>query len=166
MPLLKEGEIVADPWVAVDDDADIPAAIPIIVSQERWLARANELAGRNAPIGIRLKSHQAPSTIADDLHRFSLVALEFPHFKDGRAYSYARILRERYGFEGEIRAVGNVLRDQHLFMIRCGFDAFEVRDGENPAEWRKHAEAFSVFYQPATDRRPTALELRHPQAAE
>ncbi|HEX9568047.1 MAG TPA: DUF934 domain-containing protein [Rhodospirillales bacterium] len=166
MPLLKAGEFVADPWVTVDDGAEIPADVPVIVSQERWLERAKELAGRNAPLGIRLKSHQSPATIAEDLHRFSLVALEFPHFKDGRAYSYARLLRERYGFKGEIRAVGNVLRDQHLFMIRCGFDAFELRDGEQPAEWRKHAEAFSVFYQPATDRRTTVLELRHPKAAE
>ncbi|MBI2977394.1 MAG: DUF934 domain-containing protein, partial [Rhodospirillales bacterium] len=121
MPLLKEGAFVADPWVTVADGADIPADVPVIVSQERWLERAKELAGRNAPIGVRLKSHQSPETIAEDLHRFSLVALEFPHFKDGRAYSYARLLRERYGFKGEIRAVGNVLRDQHLFMIRCGF---------------------------------------------
>ena len=166
MPLLKNGEFVADSWVTVDDGAEIPADVPVIVSQERWLERAKELAGRNAPLGIRLKSHQSPATIAEDLHRFSLVALEFPHFKDGRAYSYARLLRERYGFKGEIRAVGNVLRDQHLFMIRCGFDAFELRDGEQPAEWRKHADAFSVFYQPATDRRPTVLELRHPKAAE
>ena len=166
MPLLKSGEIVADPWVAVDDDAEIPADSPAIVSQERWLARARDLAGRNAPLGIRLRSDQSPETIAGDLDRFSLVALEFPHFKDGRAYSYARLLRERYGFKGEIRAVGNVLRDQHLFMIRCGIDAFELRDGETPAEWNKHAKAFSVFYQPATDRRRTALELRRAHAAE
>ena len=166
MPLLKAGELVADPWVVVDDGADMPADAPAIVSQERWLERAKELAGRNAPIGIRLKSHQSPDTIAEDLHRLSLVALEFPHFKNGRAYSYARLLRERYGFEGEIRAVGNVLRDQYLFMIRCGFDAFEVKDGEDPAEWKKHAQAFSVFYQPATDRRTTVLQLRHPKAAE
>ncbi len=166
MPLLKEGAFVADPWVSVDDAAEIPADSPVIVSQERWLQRAKDLAGRNAPVGVRLKSHQSPAAIAGDLDRFSLIALEFPHFKDGRAYSYARLLRERYGFKGEIRAVGNVLRDQHQFMIRCGFDTFELRDGEDAADWNKHAEAFSVFYQPATDRRATALELRHRRAAE
>jgi len=166
MPLLKDEALADDPWIAVADDQELPADSPVIVSQERWLARAKDLAGRNAPIGILLKSHQSPAAIAGDLDRFSLVALEFPHFKDGRAYSYARLLRERYGFKGEIRAVGNVLRDQHQFMIRCGFDAFELRAGEDPAEWRKHANAFSVFYQPATDRRVTALELRHAKPAE
>jgi uncharacterized protein (DUF934 family) len=166
MPLLKDETLIDDPWVSVDADGDIPAGRPAIVGLDHWRARRDELAGRNAPIGIRLRSDQSPAAIADDLQRFSLVALEFPVFKDGRAYSHARLLRERFGFKGEIRAVGHVLKDQYLFMRRCGFDAFEVAQGEDPADWRKQAAAFSAFYQRAADARPSVLDLRHAKPAE
>ena len=89
-----------------------------------------------------------------------MVALEFPKFRDGRAYSTARLLRERYGFAGELRAVGDVLRDQFLFMHRCGFDAFEVADEQAVAAWRKAIAEFTVFYQTATDGRAPAGALR------
>ena len=74
-----------------------------------------------------MHSDQSPELIADDVQRFALVALEFPKFRDGRAYSYARLLRERYGFKGELRAVGDVLLEQLFFMLRTGFDAFELQ---------------------------------------
>jgi uncharacterized protein (DUF934 family) len=86
---------------------------------------------------------------------------EFPRFRDGRAYSYARLLRERYGFEGEIRAVGDVLMEQLMFMLRVGFDAFEISE-QNPLEaYRTAVGEFSVWYQPTGDGRPTAVSLRH-----
>ena len=89
------------------------------------------------------------------------MALEFPKFRDGRAYSYARLLRERYGFEGELRAVGDVLLEQLFFMLRTGFDAFEI-ESPNPLEdYRTALADFSVWYQPAADGRPTAMQLRH-----
>lgn len=161
MPLLKDGKLIDDPWTNVDDNTRLPDMAPVIVSRERWLEGAKELAGRNTPLGIRLNSDQPPSSIAGDLHHFSVVALDFPKFADGRAYSYARLLREYHGFDGEIRAVGNVLRDQYLFMLRCGFDAFEVEGDARAEEWRSHAEAISVFYQPATDgRRPAHSKRR------
>src|SRR3546814_6954056 len=94
------------------------------------------LRGHNGRLGLRLKSDQSPAGIAEDLGHFQLVALEFPRFGDGRAYSYARLLRERSGFKGELRAVGNVLRDQFLFMLRCGFDAFEVANENAVDAWR------------------------------
>ena len=166
MPLLKDDALIEDAWVAVADGDDIPASSPAIVSLERWTTLSKELAGRNAPLGVRLRSDQSPAGIAGDLHRFSLVALEFPTFKDGRAFSHARLLRERYGFQGEIRAVGKVLKDQYLFMRRCGFDAFEIAAGEDPAQWRRQAAAFSAFYQRAADARPSVLDLRHAPAAE
>jgi uncharacterized protein (DUF934 family) len=89
-----------------------------------------------------------------------VIALEFPKFGDGRAYSYARLLRERYGFRGELRAVGNVLRDQALFMLRCGFDAFEVTEGTPIEGWREALGEISVVYQPTADGRPVAHGLR------
>src|SRR3546814_3790777 len=90
---------------------DLPGG-DVIVTLEQWQAGRERLRGHNGRLGLRLKSDQSPAGIAEDLGHFQLVALEFPRFGDGRAYSYARLLRERYGFKGELRAVGNVLRDQ------------------------------------------------------
>ncbi|MCH8809777.1 MAG: DUF934 domain-containing protein, partial [Proteobacteria bacterium] len=115
---------------------------------------------RNAPLGIRLRSDQPPKLVLDDLDRFAVVALEFPKFGDGRAYSYARLLRERYGYRGELRAVGNVLRDQALFMLRCGFDAFELAEDSALEGWRESLAEISVFYQPTADGRSPAHALR------
>ncbi len=95
-----------------------------------------------------------------------MIALEFPSFGDGRAYSYARLLRERHGYRGELRAVGNVLRDQALFMRRCGFDAFEVAEGTGIAGWREALGEISVFYQPTEDGRPATPALRNQGAAD
>ena len=160
MPLIKDDEFVVDPWVAVDDEEDLPEGAPAIVSLKRWQAERVALAGRNAPLGIRLRADQPPAPIAEDLDRFQVVALEFPSFGDGRAYSYARLLRERFGYRGELRAVGNVLRDQALFMRRCGFDSFEVAEGTGVDGWREALGEISVFYQPTEDGRPAAPGLR------
>ncbi len=161
MPLIRDGALADDPWVTVDDGTGLPMDGPAIVSLERWQAHRDELLGRNAPLGVRLKSDQSPALIADDLDRFAVVALEFPVFRDGRAYSYARLLRERYGYRGEVRAVGEVLRDQFLFMLRCGFDALEVKDENTAGQWREAVSEISVVYQPAADSRVPAWTLRH-----
>jgi uncharacterized protein (DUF934 family) len=161
MPLIKDDEIVTDPWTSLDDEAALPEGAPAIVGLDRWRSERETLARRNAPLGIRLRADQPPKEIAEDLDRFGVIALEFPSFGDGRAYSYARLLRERYGYRGELRAVGNVLRDQALFMRRCGFDAFEVADGTAAAGWREALGEISVFYQPTEDGRPAAPTLRN-----
>ena len=159
MPLIKDGDLIDDPWLRVADDQDLPDG-PVIVSLERWQDAADDVVAHNGPLGVVLMSDQSPDLIADDLGRFDLVALDFPAFTDGRAYSYARLLRERLDFEGEVRAVGNVLRDQVAFMVRCGFNAFEMAD-TNAAEAFKQALAeVSVTYQPAGDARRPAMALR------
>ncbi len=160
MPLIKDDEFVEDPWIDVDDEEALPEGAPAIVSLARWRSERAALSGRNAPLGIRLRADQPPETIAGDVDRFQVIALEFPNFGDGRAYSYARLLRERHGYRGELRAVGNVLRDQALFMRRCGFDAFEVADGTAVEGWREAMGEISVFYQPTEDGRPAAPGLR------
>lgn len=160
MALIKDGAVVDDPWVAVADDADLPQARPAIVTLERWRAERDALIGRNAPLGVRLASDRSPAEIADDLDRLALVALEFPVFTDGRAFTSARLLRERYGYSGEIRAVGNVLRDQILFMVRCGFDAFEMSSARAASEWRQAAAEIDVFYQAPYARREGGAGLR------
>ena len=159
MPLIKNGALIDDPWLRIADDQDMPDG-PVIISLQRWQEAADDIAAHNGPLGIVLASDQSPDLIATDLGRFDLVALDFPAFTDGRAYSYARLLRDRLGFKGEVRAVGNVLRDQVAFMVRCGFDAFEMAD-DNAAEAFKQAlDEITVTYQPATDARRPAMALR------
>jgi uncharacterized protein (DUF934 family) len=161
MPLIKDKRIVADRWCYVDDDAPLPAAGGVIVSLVRWRAERSALAGRNSPLGVLLNSDDRAEDIAADLAYFEVVALEFPAFKDGRAYSTARLLRDRYHYVGELRAVGDVLRDQLQFLARCGFDAFEYA-GKTPAdEALKAFYEIEVVYQTATDRRRHAALLRH-----
>ena len=105
MALVKNKAVIEDPYTDVTETEDVPATGAVLVSLERWQAERGALAGRADPIGVRLASDQSPELIADDLGSLSLVALEFPAFKDGRAYSYAHLLRDKYGFTGEVRAV-------------------------------------------------------------
>ena len=169
MSLLRDGALAEDPWVAVDDDAPLPAAGTPIVSLARWQRERDILRARNGALGVRLPNAASVAAIADDLDRLALVALEFPKFNDGRAFSQARQLRERYGYGGEVRATGQVLRDQLLFMTRCGFDAFEIAKGDPVAAWADALAEFTVFYQPTGDGRLSALhqrlQLRHSESA-
>lgn len=160
MPLIEDGKLVDDGWVSVADDEDLPANKPVLISLDKWLGDRDRLGQRNAPLGIRLKAGQSPDLIAADLDRFDVIALEFPVFTDGRAYSYARALRERYAYAGQVRAVGNVLRDQYFFMRRVGFDAFEVAAGTDIEDWLESDREISVLYQPSIDGRPTAPARR------
>jgi uncharacterized protein (DUF934 family) len=158
--LVKNGELVTSSFVDVSGAEAIPADGPVIVDLDQWKAHRDELLRRGTPLGIRLHSDQPPELIADDLPRFTVVALEFPKFRDGRAYSYARLLRERYGFKGELRAVGEVLLEQLFFMLRTGFDAFDIQSANPLEDYRTALADFSVWYQPAADGRPTAMQLR------
>jgi uncharacterized protein (DUF934 family) len=160
MPLVKAGGIIEDPYVRALDDAPVPEGVPVIVPAQRFLADASELVARGAPIGVLWPNDRRVAELEPWLAGLSLIALVFPKFRDGRAYSQARLLRERYGFRGELRATGDVLRDQFQFLLRAGFDAFEVK---KPADARVFAEAaarFSVFYQPSADGRLPALRRR------
>ena len=160
MPLLKDGAVVEDPWIFVADDQEMPSRGSVVVSLKRWRDERERLIMRDGPVGVRLTSEQTPGEIGEDLEFLGLVQLEFPAFTDGRPYSNARRLRERYGFEGELRAVGEVLRDQYLFLHRCGFDAFEVKPGERVEDWAAAIGAISTPMQPAADAAAPAISLR------
>jgi uncharacterized protein (DUF934 family) len=149
MPLLKDGEIVADTWTTVEAVEDLREGTPAIVPVSLWREHRESLTGRNAPLGIRLNSDESPDLIAGDLSHFDVVALAFPKATDGRAYSSASLLRERYGFTGEIRAVGHLARDQAMFMWRCGFDSFEIPAADDAGAWIAAMQRFSVAFQPA-----------------
>lgn len=148
MPLLKDHKIVDDGWVRVADDIPLPANASPIVSLARWKAEGDALNPNGGPLGILLRSDETVEEIADHLDRFDLIALDFPTFKDGRGYSMARLLRERYGYEGEVRAVGNVLRDQIAFMERCGFNSFEIEKSDDLESSAMATAEISVAYQP------------------
>ena len=161
MALIRDDALADDDSRLLTDDEALPATGKIVVSLARWQKEREALLARMAPVGVRLKSDESPEAIAADLDRLALVELEFPKFRDGRAYSNARILRERYGFKGELRAVGDVLMEQLHFMLRTGFNAFEIA-GPDPLKQYQTAKAeFSVWYQPTGDGRPTAISLRH-----
>ena len=161
MALVKDGRIVDDPFVDASALEALPADGPVIVSLEQWQAHRDALLARGAPIGLKLKSDQSPEAVADDVDRFAVIALEFPRFRDGRAYSYARLLRERYGYTNELRAVGDVLLEQLFYMVRTGFDAFEIQSADPLRDFEVAMGDFSVWYQPTADGRPTAMQLRH-----
>jgi len=160
MALVKNGELAASSFVDASGAEAIPPTGPVIVSLEQWKAHRDELLKRGTELGIRLHSDQPPELVAADLPHFAVVALEFPKFRDGRAYSYARLLRERYGFKGELRAVGEVLLEQLFFMLRTGFDAFDIQSADPLKDYRTALADFSVWYQPTADGRPTAMQLR------
>ena len=161
MPLIKGEAFVENVFTPLADDQEAPLGRPIIVSLKRWQAEREQLFGRNVALGVRLTSDQAPDLLGDDVHRLAVIALEFPKFRDGRGYSWARLLRQRLGYKGEIRAVGDVLRDQWLFMTRCGIDAFEVKPGTRLEDFRAALAEQTVFYQPSSDRVTNVLSLRH-----
>ena len=162
MSLIKGGKLVEDTFVDASGAETIPPSGPVIVSLAQWQAQSDALLKRGTPLGLRLHSDQSPEAIANDVQHFALIALEFPKFRDGRAYSYARLLRERYGFKGELRAVGDVLMEQVFFMVRTGFDAFDLQQSPDPvADFQTALRDFSVWYQPTGDGRPTAMQLRH-----
>jgi len=163
MPLVKQGHIVDDTFVRVPDDAPIPDGMPVIVTAERFLAHATELSARDGALGVLWPNNRKVAELEPWIGRLALIALVFPKFRDGRAYSQARIVRERYGFRGELRATGDVLRDQFLFLIRAGFDSLEVRKAADAEAFAAAVSAYSVFYQPSAGGRPAVRRRRLPR---
>ncbi|MBX3454888.1 DUF934 domain-containing protein [Ferrovibrio sp.] len=160
MPLIKNGEVVPEDWGYLSDEAPLPSTGAVFVSLARWQAERDTLRGRNQPIGVVLPNDADPKAIADDLPHLSAIALVFPKYTDGRAYSQARLLRERYGFSGQLRATGNVLRDQLLFMHRSGFDAYEIARPDAAEVFRAALAEMTLFHQPTGDGRATILQQR------
>lgn len=160
MGLIREGRLLPDPFTDASALPELPAGVPLIVSLEQWQSHREALQAQGQPIGLRLRSDQPPRLVAADLPLFAVVALEFPKYRDGRAYTHARMLRERLGYQGEIRAVGDVLQEQLNFMQRCGFDTFDVAGPDPERAWRTVAGDHTVWYQATGDGRPRALDRR------
>ncbi len=150
MKIIRDRAIVDDDFVHVAGGDEQPAEAKPIVPLAAFVSSRETLFARHAAVGVRIASDKLPADVPD-LTRLALIAIEFPKFTDGRGYSVARMLRQRHGFRGELRAVGWVLRDQLQYLERCGFNAFELLPGK-PLE--SGLEAFgelSVAYQAAVD---------------
>ena len=169
MPLVKLGRIATDIFVHVPDGAELPGDGAVLVSAARFLEDPEALLKRSGKLGVTWPNNRDVDDLVPYLERLAVIALVFPSFRDGRAYSQARLLRERHGYDGELRATGQVLRDQFVFMLRAGFDTFEVKKDSDAEAFAATAKRYSVFYQPTGDGRLTALhrrmQLRHSESA-
>ena len=155
--IIKNGQIVDDPWQIVRLDGeqtaesiflpDQPALLPLAV----WLTRRNEILAGKTQTGVWLDSSEGPEAIAGDLEHFAVIGVNFPKFTDGRGYSSARLLRDRYSYRGEIRAIGDVLQDQLFYMKRCGIDAYALRQDKDIEAALASLRDFSESYQAAAD---------------
>ena len=157
--LIKSGAYAQDGFAPVADDGALPDGA-VLVSLARFQKDRDTLLERNTPIGVKLQSHENPEILGADVNRLSLIALEFPKFRDGRAFSWARILRTRLGFTGEIRAVGDFLYDQVNYQHRVGFDAWEVPDHFTIEMFQRALTEMTDVYQPSADGKKTIRELR------
>lgn len=169
MPLVKQGRITTDPFVHAVDGAELPDDGAILVPAARFLENPEAVLKRAGKVGVIWPNNRDLDDLVPYLDRLAAVALVFPSFRDGRAYSQARLLRERHGYGGEMRATGQVLRDQFVFMSRAGFDAFEVKKPADADAFAATVQRYSVFYQPTGDGRVAAfnrrMQLRHSESA-
>jgi uncharacterized protein (DUF934 family) len=177
MPLVKAGKITDDSFVHLADGAELPGEGDVLVPAARFLENPNSFLQRKGrteektevKTGVIWPNNRDVDDLVPYLDRLAAVALVFPSFRDGRAYSQARLLRERHSYRGELRATGQVLRDQFVFMLRAGFDAFEVKKQSDAEAFALTVKRYSVFYQPTGDGRLTALhrrmQLRHSESA-
>lgn len=161
MRFIKGGQPAEDSFRRVADDAPIPDGVPVLLTDKRFFADSDKLAGRE--VGVLWPNNRDIEELAPHLERLAAIALVFPSFRDGRAYSQARLLRERYKYRGELRATGQVLRDQFLFMLRAGFDAFEAQKDADADAFPEVVRRYTHYYQPSVDRRPVIAQERQAQ---
>ncbi len=164
--LIKDRAIVEDGWALLRDAvslADVAGGVPVIVPLELWQQEKVSLSVRGN-VGVWLKPADDPDSLAGDVGTLPLIAIDFPKFVDGRGYSIARLLRDKYGFRGELRAIGDVLRDQLYYLRQCGFDAFAMRSDRDLAEAVASLDDFSDNYQ-STTLRPVPLFRRRETAS-
>ncbi len=159
MPLIRDGHEVINDWAFIADGAELPVCDRLSVSLRRFLALAAGEERGALTRGVRLGPDDEPAGLLPYLSQLDLIEIEFPRYTDGRGYSLAQLIRRRYGFTGELRAVGHVLRDQIFYMHRSGFDAFETRRAGLDEVLEALGEV-SVVYQPAADPSVPAFRRR------
>lgn len=138
------------PYTGLEDVDNLPSG-DIYIPLEEWQSKRGALLQRNSRLGVILQNTDEVDQLAEDLERLDMIVLQFPKMADGRAFSQARLLRDRLGYKGEIRAVGEVLQDQVFYMQRCGFNSFELRDDQDIPTVIAAFDEMTVTYQPAAD---------------
>jgi uncharacterized protein (DUF934 family) len=150
--IILDRVIADDLWQLVPEGEALPATGRIIVPLATWLAQHAQLSARAGEVGVWLKPDDEPGQLARDVARLPLIAVQFPQFTDGRGYSIGRLLRERFGYKGELRAIGDVLRDQIFYMASVGFNAFAVKEGKSLDDAMTAFDDFSEAYQTSVAR--------------
>jgi uncharacterized protein (DUF934 family) len=154
--LIRNRSLAEDRYTLLRDAAslaEVPDGVPVIVPLALWLERRGALIARGEA-GVWLAPADHPGALADDVGHLPVIAIDFPQFTDGRGYSHARLLRERYRFAGELRAIGDIQRDQLYYLAQCGFDAFLIPDGRDAEDARNGFVDFSDGYQATSARAP------------
>ncbi len=168
MPLIKQKQVVSnDSWVFVREGESVPVNGDVVVPLARLLSEHESLLARQGQLGVTLEPTDEISALSAHVATLGLIAINFPKFGDGRGYSKARLLRERLGYKGELRAIGEVLGDQLSYMLRCGMDSFDLVDDKDVSLALRCFDDFSVKYQAATDEpRPLYRRVARGQAPE
>lgn len=149
MPVFRGGAVIDDAWVMLDGAAPVPREGAVVMPLARWRAERGGLQGRRDQVGVLIAPGELFEDVINDLVARPLIALAFPKYTDGRAYSIAQLLRTRHGYRGELRAIGDVLLDQLQLMARCGIDSFEIVHGPTIEALRRgHVAGLTHFYQP------------------
>ena len=171
--IIRNQTIVEDDWSRLDDTAPVPATGKFILSLARWQAERAALKPRGQ-LGVLIDGKLDVAGLQDDLHYLSLIVIPFVFIQpkpeggrtfDGRGYSQARLLRERLGFKGEIRATGDVFRDAMYYMHRCGINEFEMKPGQDLKDALNAFKDFSTAYQAAADGQPSVFRRRNANVA-
>ena len=158
---IEDGRFISadDPFTKVADDEGVPPG-DVIISLTRFSAEGDALISQGRAVGVRIEPDEEVEALAYDLPKLAVVVIAFPKYRDGRGFSSAHLVRRRFGFTGEIRAVGEVLREEANFLVRCGFDSFEPADGSSPEQWAHAALRHRHVYQRAPDGRIPAYDER------
>ncbi|CAI8426544.1 MAG: hypothetical protein CME93_01615 [Hyphomonadaceae bacterium] len=159
MPLIKNNQIIDNIWTYVPDDAPLGDESHIILGLERFLAERLQQRSSNKALGVRLAPADDPEKLRPYLDELDLIEVDFPKYADGRGFSQAQLLRRRYAYTGELRAVGEVLRDQILYMHRSGFDTFSTTRADL-SDVMAALDEFSLSYQKAADIREAVFGIR------
>jgi len=166
MPLIKDGKEAENSWVFLEQNADAVLSADlkdgqgVSVTLDVLVNNFETLRKQNRPIGVRLAPDDDAEKLKPFLDSIGLIEVDFPKYTDGRGYSHAQLLRRRYGYQGELRAVGHVLRDQIFYMNRSGFDAYET-DRAGLSSVLEALSEYSEVYQPAASGRESVFRKRH-----
>jgi len=158
--LLKDNQIIEDSWAFLDDSAETLPSGNLLLSLEQWQQFSDQLSQHNGELGLWLEGNAEIDTVIDSLQQLSLIAIKFPKFVDGRGFSLARLLRERYNYNGELRAIGEFIRDQLYLLKRCGFNAFQLTEDQDLSEASKSLSDFSETYQVSADQQEPLFRRR------